>query len=121
MQPRTARGEALSATRRSERSWLLELGRSLQSLNTKDFEAFFRKLKKGNKLVAQKLLPCRGALAVLVAAGFPEDGVQVRQEGQGCAIIRASKAGKEGQALLAVLNESLIAQHPQLAGAAQIR
>ena len=38
-------------------------------------EAKFRKLKKENKLVAQKLLPCRGALAVLVAAGFRSEDV----------------------------------------------
>ena len=38
-------------------------------------EGKFRKLKKENKLVAQKLLPCRGALAVLVAAGFRSEDV----------------------------------------------
>ena len=38
-------------------------------------EAKFRKLKKENKLVAQKLLPCRGALAVVVAAGFRSEDV----------------------------------------------
>jgi len=33
---------------------------------------------------------------LLVAAGFPADGVQVRKEGRGCAIIRACKAGRRG-------------------------
>mmetsp|Transcript_19299 Transcript_19299/g.50795 ORF Transcript_19299/g.50795 Transcript_19299/m.50795 type:complete len:350 (-) Transcript_19299:398-1447(-) len=33
---------------------------------------------------------------LLVAAGFPADGIAVRKEGQGCAVIRASMAGKAG-------------------------
>ena len=33
---------------------------------------------------------------LLIAAGFPADGVQVRKEGQGCAIVRASMAGSSG-------------------------
>ena len=28
---------------------------------------------------------------LLVAAGFPADGVEVRREGRGCAVIRATK------------------------------
>ena len=52
------------------------LGKVLCNIMASPEEEKFRKLKKTNKMVEGKLLPCRGAVQLLTAVGFRNvDGV----------------------------------------------